>query len=314
MTKMPDGSTSVVERIPAVEMAWRDAARHLCEKARLDFETWDFQLLFRGVESYADAPDEDVPRIAEATPTGVGLAEGMLLRTLYRDLEAIQQGTCIQAVVKSVERRGAPLLAVLKDIAKGLAVWRDKVGNRRLSNKGSSALGRWIVTKRRALRGALLGVRQEALRFSVQFSDATLWDRLEAEADGTMCGEDPAAVIRKLLEDDEDETPPETKGKPKPKRVLDKVKPFRKNGAHFAGGCRVVQRILPLVGKGRICREHLDEEIKRLEAKRGDAGPQMDIAAAKALRNLKDPVFQLAITSLREAARKRNARNGIEFE
>ena len=125
MTKMPDGSTSVVERIPAVEMAWRDAARHLCEKARLDFETWDFQLLFRGVESYADAPDEDVPRIAEATPTGVGLAEGMLLRTLYRDLEAIQQGTCIQAVVKSVERRGAPLLAVLKDIAKGLAVWRD---------------------------------------------------------------------------------------------------------------------------------------------------------------------------------------------
>ena len=183
---MPDGSTSVVERIPAVEMAWRDAARHLCEKARLDFETWDFQQSFRGVESYADSSDEDVPRIAEATPTGVGLAEGMLLRTLYRDLEAIQQGTSIQAVVKSVERRGAPLLAVLKDIAKGLAVWRDKVGNRRLSNKGSSALGRWIVTKRRALRGALLGVRQEALRFSVQFSDATLWDRLEAEADGIL--------------------------------------------------------------------------------------------------------------------------------
>lgn len=311
---MPDGSTSVVERIPAVEMAWRDAARHLCEKARLDFETWDFQQSFRGVESYADSSDEDVPRIAEATPTGVGLAEGMLLRTLYRDLEAIQQGTSIQAVVKSVERRGAPLLAILKDISKGLAVWRNKVGNRRLSNKVSSALGLWIVSKRRALRGALLGVRQEALRFSVQFSDATLWDRLEAEADGTMCGEDPAAVIRKLLEDDGDETPPEKKVRPKPKKVPDKVKPFRKNGAHFAGGCRVVRRLLRSVGKGRICREHLDEEIKRLEAMRGDARSLMDIAAAKALRKLKDPVFQLAVTSLRVAARKRNARNGVESE
>ena len=206
------------------------------------------------------------------------------------------------------------MLAVLKDIAKGLAIWREKVENRRLSNKGSSALGLWIVSKRRALRGALLGVRQEALRFSVQFSDATLWDRLEAEADGTMCGDDPAAVIRKLLDDAEDETPPETKRKPKLKRISDKVKPFRKNGVHFAGGCRVVRRLLRTVGKGRICREHLDEEIKRLEAMRGDARPQMDIAAAKALRKLKDPVFQQAITSLREAARKRNARNGVESE
>ncbi len=312
---MDDSPTRNDDRTPAVEMAWRDAARHLCQRARLDYETWDYQLSFRGVETYSVAPDDMVVTIAEATPTGLGLAEGMLLRNLYEELKHIQQGTSIPAIVKSVERRGAPVLAVLKGIAKGLAVWRVKIAMRNGDRRMSAALGRWIVKQRRDLRDAIQGILREALAFSVQFPDTTVWDRIDAESDGAVCASDPEAVIRELLKEDGGEPRSEKKTgirtrKAKPKTIPDSAKKFRQGGAFFEGGCRFMRHLQKSYKKARITREIVKEEIKILGESRPDAETARMLAAAKAMLGLRDPAFQTVVTSLRGTANKRKQRDG----
>ena len=301
-------------RMPGEEMAWRETARNLCARAGLDFETWEVQQSFRGVEGYADATDDTVRKIAQATLTGLGLAEGMLLRVLYRNLRDIQSTSSVTAVVETVKKRGAKLLAVLKNCARGLAEWREKVSRKPGGQKMSAALGRWLVGERAGLLDVLHGIRKETTLFSVQFNDPMTWQRIDEESDGETSLADPAAVIRELLEEDEEGEPAKPKvarkSKAKADRVPDKIKPFRRDGIHFESGCQFVSGLLKVVGRGRISRAHIQDELENLSAKKQTDDVQRKTAAAKALLKLNDHLLRKVISTLRAAARKRIQRNG----
>lgn len=296
-------------RMPGEEMAWRETARNLCNLADLPFEKWEIDKGFDDVAALVGATDGDLSKRAKFSKDGIDLVEGMIIQILYVSLERMQKAASITAFSSVVTNKGAKLAALLKKISKDLAVFRTNEGTKSAS-RVKSVFPKWTVERRKELKATLQMLQQAALLFSVKIPSA-VWVEINNQAgEPVMDDLSPGKILADLIGNGDEPEEVNPSNAHKTKRVPDKIKPFRKNGEHFVGGSRVVRRLLKDVGRARICREDLDDEIERLKKKRNDPSAERELKDANALRRLKDPLFQQAVASLRSVARKRIQRNG----
>ena len=296
-------------RMPGEEMAWRETARNLCNLAALPFEKWEIERGFAEVAALAGTTDDALCAQARFCKEGIDLVEGMFIQILYVSLDRMQKAASITAFSSVVETKGAKLAALLKKISKDIAVFRSNEGTK-TANKVESVFQKWSVERRKELKATLQMLQQAALLFSVRIPPAVWVEINNQSGEPAMDDLSPGKILADLIGNEDESADEKPKCSRKMNHVPDKIKPFRKGGLYFESGCQFVRRLLKAVGRGRISRAHIQDELVNLSAKKQTDDIQRKIAAAKALLKLNDFLLQRAILTLRAAARKRILRNG----